>query len=382
MKIRHLALLSALLPAATLVSGCGGSNGGGPTAATPLPAPTFIGPATGPGSFPTITAPEVTLVLPGGELGVLDLKSPGNSTNGATGTLRVLSGVSSPNSLAPGTYALSGVFSTTAAFNVATQNLGAQNFSISGNVPTGIAPRGIYILKRGTVNNAVQVLVNEDGFTRASTPYTPSADLTFSDVKSFGPVDLSPNASIDFAPVTRSGPNSFGFADTTVFGAFFHFQTENNPTDLAFDVTGTRRNPANPRQYLNLSIRSGYKTPFTLGQIIDLSNPRANPVQVDVVVAQFTPGGPSYVSTGGTITVKDFGAEKLSLELRDVVLVTDSGSPTPGQPTGTVTLNGIFDATGISNGLRGDGRSGAAASRLRLRQASPGKPEAPSEPRR
>ena len=381
MKTRPLALLSALVPLAVIVSGCGGGNSSGPATPTPIPAPTFVGPATGPSSFPTLNVPAATLVLPGGELGILNLKNTGAGTRGASGTLRVLSGVSSTNSLNPGTYALSGVFSTTGAFSVANQMSGVQNFSISGNVPAANNPRGIYFLKRGNNSSAAQSLVNDENFTRASTPYNPSAELTFSNARFFGPTDLSPNASIDFASVTRNGPGAFRLEDTTVFGAFFHFQIVNQPTDLAFDVTGTRASPNNPRQYLNLSIRSGYKTPFTVGQVIDLTNPNAVPRQIDVVIAQFTAGGIPYVSTRGTVIVRSFSAETLSLELRNVDLVTNSGSSTPGQPTGAVTLNGIFDATGISNGLRGDGSSSSLASNRQRRQTSSGTPKAPAEPR-
>ncbi len=186
MKTHHLALLSALVPFAALVSGCGGGgNSAGPT--SPTPSPTFIGSSTGTPNFPTIAVPETLLLLPGGELGFLNLKRTGGS---AEGDLRVPSGISSSSSLAPGVYPLSGVISNATVFSASNQGVGDAKFTLAGNL-AAVNGGGNITFARGKFSTPARILI-DGGRLPASTPYRESADLTFSNIRSLNPIAIGP----------------------------------------------------------------------------------------------------------------------------------------------------------------------------------------------
>ena len=342
-KLRHFALLCALMPAA-LIGGCGGGAG-----VTP------IGPQQP--TFPGTDLRNAAFRLDNGQIGLFSLRRDGNAV---AGTLRILDAATSQPKIPSGTTALTGNFADPGSFSV-TGNGG--NLTLNGTLPTAATP-GTYSLITGNISRSGTLFYSGLPDVAASTPYGASGDLTFSNVKALGANDFSPNARISFASVTPTGAGAFVTAPADLNypgGGEFYYSIENSINSQTLRATGTRVNVANLREDFLVTFGLGTRDsalPLFVGQTFDLSNSQTGDLPIsNSVSANFASDKIPYQSVSGLITIKSIGPESVALELSDVVLVTNLISQNPGdtrplpndgQPTGSVTINGSF----VANGLR------------------------------
>lgn len=333
---RPRALLSALVPFVALVSGCGGGNGATPTA-TPLPAPTFIGPFTGVPNSPTLALPTTLLKLPSGQIGVLNLTHAGTV---AKGTLRVFKGSASDSSLAAGLYPVVGAFAAPITFNVQNQSVGDNRFSLSGNLPQN-SQNGSFDFSIGKIKGTSVLLTPNGGLLPRSTPYLPVGDLQFSNF-------TSPNTTLA-APLAVTPTGDTGFKDARFFsnGGAFYYEIIGDKIIPRVDLQATRPILSNPQQALNFEVNLFTSTDaskanpnlLSVGQSFNLT-PGVTTFGVSPRVFA-TYAGRSYNNQSGTMTIESIGAEFITLRFNNVTLATDE------VPSSRFVVNGTFSASGL-----------------------------------
>ncbi len=352
MKTHHLALLSAFVPFAAIISGCGGGNGVVPQA-TPLPAPTFIAPPTGSSVLPSVTVARSPLMLPGGQIALLKLTRNGGL---AQGTLQVFNGQASDTTLAPNNYLVSGAFSAPTAFSVSNQGIGANKFTISGNVPRDNNSDGDYRFTLRKSNGGGVLLAPNTGVV--------------------GPQDGIIgvlNSVLQFSDFTPTGTNNFNppFSVSTIGGGGFDGQGV-NPASVGAYTYRIRGNQFFP-SFRAVAVRelSDRSQPLTLE--FQLNSVRPNQTSFSPgKIFSFAPGadnegiaaslrityeGRSYVSDSGTATISSLTAfdpsnnrtrtnpaEAITFRLNNVRMVF----PESGNAQSSFTTNGDFVVFGQS----------------------------------
>ena len=345
---RRLALLCALAPVA-LVGGCGGGSGG-----PPLPRPN-----------PNVTPVAATALgtsafrLDNGQIGLLALNRVGTG-NDITGTLRLVDTSSSNRALAAGDYPVAGTFSAPSAFVVTGNTAVDGPFTLSGVLPlTG--NDGSYNFTLKSISRTGALSSNGLAGVPASTSYRATGDLTFTDFASRGPAGVEALYPFDFAPVTSSGAGAFnGAAVTTINDGNFFYSTRDNSVLPGLTVAGTRRNPNNARDNLELRINlarlsaaNTIASPLAAGQRFELRNVPNSDLgySADVLL---TLNGYDYFATAGSLLIRSIGPEAVTLELSDVIVANSNSFPTDpnlfpndGQPISTLKINGTLAATGL-----------------------------------
>lgn len=340
MKTRHLALLSALVPATAFIAGCGGGNGNGPATPTPTPFVPIPGvPLPVPPVPPTIVVPRILFRFPAGDFGILNVKSTGRQLQGE---LRVFSNNSAGNSLAAGTYAVSGILAAPTAFTLSNQGTGADKFTITGNLPRDASTNGSYTFTRNKFTGTGTLLAPNQTNAPVSPTYLPTGDLQFSDFKALSTLVTIPD------PVTPTGAGAFNvpFVGAANSG-LFSFVLRDNKVLPFLKVNAGRRNNADLLRQLGLDIQieavsDNNPTNIVAGQSFDLS-PNSTTGNLRATVT-FVYTGFNYTSQSGTLIVKSINNDSVAFELQNVVL----DFPGQGRPISNITINGTFAASGIT----------------------------------
>ena len=328
MKVQNLALLSALLPLAAIAGGCGGGNGGPTTVATP--APTFIGPSTGTPVLPTTPIPRVLLRLPSGQIAALDLTRTGGV---AQGTLRVLTGTASTNSLDVGAYAVTGAFAAPTAFSVQGPASAPNRFSLSGNVPQNDRNEGL-TFTQGKFTGTGSLLAPNSTTFPGSAPYTTIGDLQFTNFTSLVTGALPP------VSVTPTGPAALTASPTTgVFG----YEILGDQISPRLDLEGARAGFNLPGQRLSIFTRITPASPsqanpnlLSVGQTFSLTPGALNSGSVASLSIGYA--GRNYLSNSGTLTIRNIGVESVTLAYNNVRVATNEISGSSFIVNGTFTV--------------------------------------------
>ncbi len=338
MKTRNLALLGALVPLAALVGGCGGGSGSGSNGPSTPPQPTFA-PPTGPPTQPTIAVPRILLRLPSGEFGILNLKRTGRFLEGE---LRVFNDITTGNSLAAGTYALSGVLAAPTAFVVSSSDIGASKFTLTGNLPRDENTNGSYSFTRNKATTSGILLALNQKDLPASAPYRFTGDLQFSDFVAPSTLVAPPD------PVTPTGAGAFNapFVGASNNGLFAFILRDNKVLPF-LKVNAARCNNADLLRQLGLDIQieavtDNNPTSLRAGQKFDLTPFATNGNLLATVTLAYS--SLNYTNKSGTLIIKSIDNESVAFELQNVVL----SFPAQGRPLSSVTLNGTFEASGIA----------------------------------
>ena len=361
MKTRYFALLSALLPAAAIISGCGGGNGNGP--AKPTPAPTFIGPATGTPNFPTINVPQSLIRLPGGQLGRLNLTRTGGATQG---TLRVFNGTTSDSQLAPGLYPVSGAFAAPTAFSVAAQtsSTGAaiDKFTLTGNLSPDNNSNGSYEFTRNKFKATGVLLAPNTTIVRAQAGiYGPQAsDLQFSNFTPAGTNGFNRPFNVVSNPfaANRGGGGFDGQGINPAASGVYTYQIRGDQFFPSLRIVAIRQLTGTSQPLtleVQLSSVAANQTAFFAGQTFSLAPGATNGgISANVRISY---DGRSYTSTSGTLTIRNFtytdalnnfvrnnADEDITIDLKDVGMAF----PDSGDVQSRFTTNGTLNILGLS----------------------------------
>lgn len=331
MKTHRLALLSALVPMAALISGCGGGNGAGPNSSnnTPTTSPTFVAPSPGSPIFPTVTAPKTFLLLPSGQIAALDLTRNGGA---AQGTLRVFNGKASNSSLDAGVYPLSGAFSAPTAFSVQSASTDVNRFTLSGSLPQD-SKNGAFNFSLGKFNSVGTLLAPGQTVFPVSTPYVAVADLQFSNFTSSDPNAVAPLS------VTPTGPAALS---RTLRNGAFGYEILGDNISPRLDLQGTRPSFAAPNQQLEIAISLSPPASPTQANPNLLSAGQSFNLTPGVLTSGATPiininyAGRNYSNTSGTLNIKSVSLESVTLEFTNVRVATN------GIPANSFVINGTF----------------------------------------
>lgn len=341
MKTHPLALLSALVPFAALIGGCGGGNSG-PAKPTPTPfLPATELPPVSPPIPSTVVVPQTVLRLPNGELGLLNLSRTGGSLSGQ---LRVFNVIAAGNTLNAGVYPLSGSLSAPTAFSVSNNGQGTgtssnvPKFTITGNLPAPDAfANGAYTFTQDKFVATGALLSSRAIFLPASSPYRPIGDLQFARLGS------NTNSPLP-AAVTPEGPNAFDLRTDPGDGdqrATLDYDLRDSPILANLSVKAKRRGGLNIVSNLDVSVIIQPTTPFVVGQSFLLQ--RSDQADGVFASAGLRSNGLSYGSISGTVTIRSITGNSVVLELRNVILNPDANNP----GLGNLTMNGTIEASGL-----------------------------------